>query len=464
MANISKRGSTYLLRVSAGSDLNGRQITKRRTWAPPPGMSPRKADKEAEHQAALFEQEIRTGQAVDGTVRFADFAERWFRDYAEVQLRPRTVARYRELMERIDPAIGHLSLQSITPAHLMAFYRELGELHQTGKYHCKVDLKALLKKEHMTKERLAKDSGVSVTTISAVYQGKNIDPASAEKLSDALGKPLLALFEPASDGKPLAPKTLLHYHRLISSILATAVKWQVILSNPCERVSAPKVGRVEAEYLDADQAVRLLELLDGAPIQYRTAVTVLLFTGMRRGELLGLEWPDVNFSRGTICINKSSLYLPDRGTFQDETKNRSSDRVIRAPQAAIDCLKEYRRWQLEQQMQCLDLWQDSGKIFTATDGSPMHPDVLSGWFHDFIQTTDLPQIHLHSLRHTNATLAIANGVAVTTVAGQLGHSSPTTTMKIYAHSIQSAQAAAAEMMDELLTPPKRRTRRKASAI
>ena len=193
-------------------------------------------------------------------------------------------------------------------------------------------------------------------------------------------------------------------------------------------------------------------------MQYRTAITVLLFTGMRRGELLGLEWRDVNFQKGTISITRSSLYLPERGTFEDETKNQSSNRVIRAPKAVMTILRDYQRWQLEQRLAAIDYWQDSGKLFTSADGSPMHPDVLSGWFHDFIRTTDLPPIHLHSLRHTNATLAIANGVAVTTVAGQLGHASPTTTMKVYAHSIQAAQAAAADLMDELLAPKPRRGR------
>lgn len=164
----------------------------------------------------------------------------------------------------------------------------------------------------MTKEALAKKAGVSLSTLSIVYQEKNIDPSSAEKIADALGMSMNLLFEPALNGNPLAPKTILHYHRLISSILHIAVQWQVILSNPCDRVAPPKAGRVEINYLDAEQAVHLLELLDGAPMQYRTAITVLLFTGMRRGELLGLEWRSIDFNKETISITRSTLYLPER--------------------------------------------------------------------------------------------------------------------------------------------------------
>ena len=110
---------------------------------------------------------------------------------------------------------------------------------------------------------------------------------------------------------------------------------------------------------------------------------------------------------------------------------------------------------MEQRLALGEHWSYTEYIFTAQDGTPMHPDTLSGWFRDFIKKTDLPQIHIHSLRHTNATLSIANGVAVTTVAGQLGHANATTTTKIYAHSIKSAQAAAADMMDDLLTPSRK---------
>ena len=117
----------------------------------------------------------------------------------------------------------------------------------------------------------------------------------------------------------------------------------------------------------------------------------------------------------------------------------------------MKALRSVRSWQAQQRLLLGSAWRDSGKVFTALDGSPMHPDTLSGWFHDYIEAhPELPQIHLHSLRHTCATLEIANGVSVTTVAGQLGHANASTTTKIYAHAIKTAQAAAADMMDDLL--------------
>lgn len=99
--------------------------------------------------------------------------------------------------------------------------------------------------------------------------------------------------------------------------------------------------------------------------------------------------------------------------------------------------------------------EDSRQVFVTQNGTPMHPDTLTSWFGNFIKTTDLPQIHIHSLRHTNATLQIANGVSVTTVVGNLGHSNANTTTKVYAHAMQSAAAASAEMMDGLFKPIKK---------
>ena len=453
MANITKRGGSYSIRVSAGYDTSGKQIVKTMTWKPPIGMSERKAEKEVQREAVLFEEKVRNGQLADGRIKFQDFAERWFSDYAEIQLRPRTVARYRELTERVYPVLGHIYIDKIRPAHLMSFYKDLSATTVGAKFRCKIDLKDYLKKRGVTKAACAESAGVSIAVLTSVFQDKNIEEASAQKIATALNVLPGELFEAVSGERTLSGKTVLHYHRLISTIMQTAVKWQVVVSNPCDRVDPPKTPQKTAEYLDAEQAVRLLELLQEreAPIQYRTAVTVLLFTGMRGGELLGLKWSDVDFEKQMVSISRSSLYLPGKGVFEDETKTDASNRVIRIPQTAAEALRVFRKWQIKERLALGEKWNNTDYIFTTRDGSPMHPDTLSGWFHDFIQKTDLPPIHLHSLRHTNATINIANGVAITTVAGILGHANATTTAKIYAHSIKSAQAAAADMMDDILS-------------
>ena len=452
MPTIKKRGHSYLFRCYDGYDAHGKQVEHTMTWHPPEGMSEKRADKEAQHQAALFEEQVRHGLVPERRVKFSVYAQRWFSDYAAVQLRPRTVNRYHDLMKRIEPEIGHLYLDKIRPGHLIALYKKLA-LPQKATHYCrKADIKAYVQDKGMTQKELADKAGLSVRVLYALSSGDNISASSAKKLSAVLGKDAQQLLKPVREEVYLSSKTISHYHRLISSMLQTAVYWQLIPSNPADRVQPPKVSRKKALFLDDKQSIHLLDLLQEEPISYRTAITVLLFTGMRRGELLGLKWSDINFDNNTISIERSLLYLPDKGLFEDETKTIGSDRVIKVPATAMLALKEYKAWQNQQRPLLGTAWGNSAYAFTSSEGETMRPDTLTNWFHTFILKTDLPPIHLHSLRHTNATLQIANGIPLTTVASNLGHADSATTTKIYAHAIQSAAAASAEMMDHLLNP------------
>lgn len=455
MATIKRRGSSYLIRCYDGYDQTGRQIERTMTWKIPEGMSDKRAEREARHQAELFEEKVRTGQSAEQKIKFADFADRWFTDYAEAHLSPKTVARYRSLMERITPAIGHLYLDRIRPTHLTALYKELSQVQRKQSYTVAIDLKAFLKKQRVTQQQLAENAGIGIETLRSIQSGKPAAEETAKRIAGALHVEFDKLFQPSGAPQLLSGKTILHYHRLISVILQTAVEWQYIPGNAAERIKPPKAEENEAEYLDDQQAIRLLELLKDQPICYRTAVTVLLFTGMRRGELMGLVWSDIDFEQNTITIQRSMQYLPDKGTYVADTKTKSSHRVIKVPASAMQSLRQYRTWEQKTFLSIGQPWEKTGQVFVTQNGTPMHPDTLTSWFRKFIKTTDLPSIHIHSLRHTNATLQIANGVAVTTVAGNLGHSNANTTTKVYAHAIQSAAAASAEMMDSLLNPTKK---------
>ena len=139
----------------------------------------------------------------------------------------------------------------------------------------------------------------------------------------------------------------------------------------------------------------------------------------------------------------------------DETKTETSKRVIKIPSAAMNLLKEHRLQQTKELFKLGDTWVKSNKVFTQQNGKPIHPDTLTGWFAKFIKKNNLPPIHLHSLRHTNATLLIASGADLRTVSKRLGHSNMTTTSNIYTHAIQSADERAAELLGDILQPIKR---------
>ena len=458
MATSEKRGSSYRITVSCGYDINGKQLRKSTTWKPEPGMTSRQIAKELERQKVLFEEKCRTGQVLDGSIRLADFLDLWFRDYAEKQLRKTTVDGYRKCLKRVLPALGHIRLDKLQPHHLMEFYANLAEpgIRESNTVLCTPKVKVAMQEKGWSGAELGRKTSLTRARISSMLNGKAVSKATAYSIAEALELPLDQAFKPAKLPEPLTGNTVNHYHRFLSTVLSSAVQWQVIFSNPCERVKPPKIERKETAYLDEEQARQLLAALDHEDMQHKTIVYTLLQTGLRRGELCGLEWDDVDMEKCVLHVRRSSLYLPGEGIFTDETKNRSSERTIQIPVDLVQILRSYRAWQNEQRLAAGDRWQESGRIFTSWDGAPIFPNSITHWFTNFIQRNGLPPITLHGLRHTSATLLIAAGTNIRTVSARLGHSQTSTTMNIYAHAIQSADAVAAETLGDILNPTKKR--------
>ena len=235
-------------------------------------------------------------------------------------------------------------------------------------------------------------------------------------------------------------------------------------------LKAPKVERKEAAFLDDRQVWEVISLLMEEPIKWRTALLLLIYSGMRRGELMGLEWKDIDFVNGTMDIRRTSQYVHGMGIITKDTKNATSQRVIRLPEKAIDLLYEYKQWWEDQRELLQGYWQEqiqityvdgkteqvkNDRLFIQEDGSPMNPDSLTDWTDKFVKRHGLPKFSPHSLRHTNASLLIANGVNISTVSKRLGHSNISTTAKIYTHAIQSADEKAAVVLEGQLNPIKK---------
>lgn len=452
MASVTKRGNTYTIRVSLGYDGRGRQLRQSMTWKPPEGMTEKQVKKELERQKVEFEQRCMQGQYMDGTVKLSDFFQRWFNDYAKKQLKARTAAEYLRLFSRIDEALGHLRLDKIQPRHLIMFYNNLAEtgVRKDFKFKPRSDFAEHMNKNRLTVLKLAELADVSAATVGSCRKGLNVSAKTAEKITAALNG--VNLFSPVDENKTLSSTSVAKYHTLLSSVLSTAVNWQIITSNPCDRVKPPKKQRREAEYMDDIQTAELIKCLNSEPLQYKTIITVLLYSGMRRGELCGLEWSDVDFKNSLISISRASLYLPGHGIFDDTPKNTTSARAMKMPPVVIELLRQHRKEQTEERLKLGDRWTDTGKIFTQHNGKPIHPDTVSAWFVKFLERHGLPHIPLHGLRHTNASLMIANGMNIRTVSKRLGHSNTSTTVNIYTHAIQSADERAAQILDIILTP------------
>lgn len=394
MATIQKRGDTYRIRVSAGYDAQGKQVVRSMTWRPSPGMTERQKEKELERQTVLFEEKVHSGQYAASDMKFQDFAEMWFKDFAQTHYRARTYREYEKLAQRVYPAIGHIRIDRLQPRHLLAFYKLLSA------------------------------------------------PGANQRT-----------------GGGLSQKSILHYHTFISAVMERAVKWQMIPQNPCRQIDPPKPKKAMMPYLDDVQTAAFLEALDNEPIQDRVFFTLAIYTGMRRGELLGLEWSDIDFDTGVISVRRTSQYDGQLGTYTDTTKTELSRRSMKVSQGIVDMLREYRAAQAEKKLSLGDRWDSEWikhpRLFTGQDGKPMPVSVPLHRLKKILQRAGLPEVSLHSLRHTNATLLIQQGVSVRTVSARLGHSQTSTTMNIYAEQLQSADAAAAEALDIAIKQKKR---------
>lgn len=483
MASIEKRSeNSYRITVSDGYNTKGIKLRERKTITLDPGLTERQKEKEIMKQATLFEQEVKTGTYLDaGKITFAGFVDRWLKDYAESNLAPATLRRYKDLLYlRIIPAIGHIKLSSLQPTHLISFYDNLKEngLRLDGKYIAKPEFQELLSEKSIKVKDLSETAEVNERTIKGLLSGKS----TTRKIADSIVRSLNNMYNNikfdsifilhGSPGK-LSDESIRYHHRVISSILTTAVQWQYIVNSPAERVKPPKVEKKEAVCLDEDVTEYMLSLLDNEPIKYRTAVTVAVYAGMRLGEVCGLEWSDIDFENNLIRIRQASQYLPDIGVFQKDPKNESSIRVIAMPQIAMDMLSKYKAWWNEQKLQCGDLWHkdaydiENNWVFIQWDGKPMFPDTPSKWFNKFIKrhnsgiTSDdkipqndkhkylLPEVSFHKLRHTNASLLISQGVDIQTVAKRLGHAKATTTTNIYSHFLKRPDMEAADKLQNL---------------
>lgn len=447
--------NSYQLRCFVGYDTNGTQIEKTKSWKPDPSWGKREFEKQLESAKAEFALECEHGLSNNGKIKFEEFTKIWMNDYAKNNIKSKTLTRYTEMLDKaINPEIGYIPLNKLSPTDLNRFYNKLLNTtidHAAGKP--VKDIRELVKATNMTKQAFAEKAGVSLTTLSSAYQGKNVSWETCEKIAKALDKKPKILFEPVEKGT-LSTKTIRNYHNLISGILQKAVKWQYIKDNPASRADPPKVIQDDKEFLDYKEAIRLLDLLNGddVPVRYRCAVTVLLTTGMRRGELLGLEWDDVDFEKHTYRINKTSLYTAERGIYDETPKTKASIRELPASELTMKAFREMKNHQTRNRLLHGDAWKGGEKIFTTEDGAKMNPDSLTGWFSDFAKKNGFSEkIHIHSLRHTNATLLLNEGTDIATVSKMLGHNNVTTTQNIYVHSIPEAQVRAADTLGDKLS-------------
>ena len=447
-----KDGLTYRITVYAGFDTQGKRIRHRMNYKPTPGMTPRQIEKAAQKAAMDFERSIEQGFALDNRQTFAEYAAYVLDLKQRTGTKARTLDRYQDMMVRINQAIGHTKLADLRPQHLNSFYKNLAEPGIRiggGSARAKIDMVAWLKKNKLSRGKLAEKAGISAATVGVAVKGESIKIEKAQAIAQAMEKKVDDVFKVEKNMEPLADKTILEHHRLISTILAQAEKEMLVPYNAASKATPPRTTKKDPNYFQPETVAAILEALESEPLKWRLITHLLIVTGCRRGEIMGLKWEKVDFDNSRVKIDRALVSSKSKGVFEESTKT-SDIRHLTLPRETMDLLRQHKREQLRLQLANGDRWLHTGYVFTQDNGDHMNPDSITGWLKDFSTRHSLPHINPHAFRHTVASVLLANGTDIVTVSKQLGHASITTTESFYSHIIEENKAKAADCIANVL--------------
>ena len=319
-------------------------------------------------------------------VKFKEFAEKWLNDFARVNLKKTTFQRMKNTTIRVYAAFGHLRVDSITRGQIQAFVDDMAK------------------------------------------NGKNM-----------------------KTGKPLSRKSIVHHLNFLSDVFNYALRFDMIDSNPCNHIFVPKGEKKEKEIYTVEEMKPLFKLVNQyAPLKYKAFLTLAVYSGFRNGELMGLEWKDVDWENNVISVRRTSNYTVTDGNYTDTPKTKSSIRSLKLPQQVFGVLSELRESQLKNKENLGTKWIDSDRLFVTEVGKPLHRGSPYKWQREFTERHGMRFCDIHSLRHFNATVLINAGVDTATVSSALGHSNISTTTNIYFHAIREAQARTGEAIAAVL--------------
>lgn len=319
-------------------------------------------------------------------VKFKEFAEKWLNDFARVNLKKTTFQRMKNTTIRVYAAFGHLRVDSITRGQIQAFVDDMAK------------------------------------------NGKNM-----------------------KTGKPLSRKSIVHHLNFLSDVFNYALRFDMIDSNPCNHIFVPKGEKKEKEIYTVEEMKQLFKLVNQyAPLKYKAFLTLAVYSGFRNGELMGLEWKDVDWENNVISVRRTSNYTVTDGNYTDTPKTKSLIRSLKLPQQLFDVLSELRESQLKNKENLGTKWIDSDRLFVTEVGKPLHRGSPYKWQREFTERHGMRFCDIHSLRHFNATVLINARVDTATVSSALGHSNISTTTNIYFHAIREAQARTGEAIAAVL--------------
>lgn len=349
--------------------------------------TPKQAEKWVKEQAILFEREVQhTPEPINRSITLAKYIEHWVADVGPKKLADSTYQRDLQDIRRILPALGNYKLTDLRKEVIREFYEEMRH-------------------------------------------------------------------SPRLDGRGyLSEKSVEGLHNTLCGVLSAAVDEGYLTHNPAWRCYKPKGQKKERPVADEETVKKLIAAFEGQSLKYETYFKLVLATGLRRGEACGLKWSDINWKKRTIHIQRGVVKLSHQESITKDPKTTSGDRMVYLSKEMCQLLKAWRKeceWDRAQTAN--ETVDDNDYLFRQPNGKPMCPSTFTYRFKLILKANNLPlNLSVHSLRHTNASLMIAQGVDVRTVASLLGHAQASTTLDIYAHAFDKNKRKAQEKLGKAI--------------
>ena len=238
--------------------------------------------------------------------------------------------------------------------------------------------------------------------------------------------------------------------RILHKAFADAVRYQYLHRNPTKGVRLPKIPHKEMQIWEEPEVTQFLATAAGT--RFEALYQLAIVTGMREGELLGLQWKDIQWHRGMLQVRRQAVYRTSEGMVFTTPKTKAGLRTIKLGESTLQQLRAHRERQQATAQYVGTDWSDLDVVFSSARGKPIYQTVLNEEYKKVLAASGVKKIRFHDLRHTAASLMLNYGVPVVVVSKILGHANPSITMNIYAHLITSQQHQAAQIMEELVVP------------
>lgn len=448
MASITehklKNGKSYTIQVK----VNGKFVST--TIKAPCNMRQAEITRYVNRMAAEFEEKVRTSPKIyKHDLTFSECAEQWL-NAGQGSKSQTYLINCESIIQDLNKFIGSKPLNAITRADCEKIFIYLNNrIIETSRARLIKPIDEFLVNQKIG--LVSEECGFNRITLQMLRKGNFVQIETATALAKCLGFKLTDYFEIIKETRLYSKESKLKYRRTLNAILNYAVENEYVNRNVANSKSLKNMisGQLKEKdilsLLETKQLITAIKNEDN--IKIKTAVAILFYTGMRKSELCGLEWKDINLFEHKISINRNSIFIPRKGLITKDPKTEKSKRTIKICNYLNEILIAYKNWYLNEKERLGDYFHDTDRLMILDNGIPINPETINHWLTKLLIKNGIRKVTPHSLRHTHITLQLRDGVSVKVIARNVGHCDASMILKVYSHYLVEDEDTTANLFD-----------------